>query len=265
MENNRAIPQGYMTVGQLAKRMGITVRTLQYYDNENVLKPCLESAGGRRLYGDKELVQLHQILSLKSLGFSLEDIRHHLATLDTPQEVAAALTQQAQAVRQQMDTLAQALEELEALRGEVLQMQSVNFKKYADIIANLQMKNEYYWMIKHFDDDLLDHIRQRFDRDSGLVFMKSFQSLQEEALSLLEQGIAPGSPQGQDVAQRFWALITQFTGGDMALLAPLIQMGSLDGPDATLGKQLRINEFIEPALDIYFTNLGQDPLQEVPK
>ena len=31
-------------------------------------------------------------------------------------------------------------------------MQTVDFKKYADIIVNLQMKNEFYWLIKHFDD-----------------------------------------------------------------------------------------------------------------
>ena len=45
------------------------------------------------------------------------------------------------------------------LREEVLQMQSVDFKKYADIIVNLKMKNDYYWLIKHFDDQTLDHIR----------------------------------------------------------------------------------------------------------
>lgn len=32
MEKNKSIPQGYMTVGQVAKKMGVTVRTLQYYD-----------------------------------------------------------------------------------------------------------------------------------------------------------------------------------------------------------------------------------------
>ena len=55
--------------------MDVTVRTLQYYDREGVLSPSAESAGGRRLYTDKDLVRLHQILSLKSLGFSLDDIK----------------------------------------------------------------------------------------------------------------------------------------------------------------------------------------------
>ena len=43
----------------------------------------------------------------------------------------------------QIENLSESLRELEALREEVLQMQSVNFKKYADIIVNLQMKNDF--------------------------------------------------------------------------------------------------------------------------
>ena len=65
MTKYRAIPEGFMTVGQLAKKMGVTVRTLQYYDKEGVLSPSAESEGGRRLYTDKDLVLLHQISVFK--------------------------------------------------------------------------------------------------------------------------------------------------------------------------------------------------------
>ena len=75
MAKYRAIPQGFMTVGEVAKKMGVTVRTLQYYDKEGLLSPSAESDGGRRLYTDKDLVMLNQIISLKSLGFSLDDIK----------------------------------------------------------------------------------------------------------------------------------------------------------------------------------------------
>ena len=52
------------------------------------------SEGGRRLYTDKDIVKLHQILSLKNLGFSLDDIKNRLISLDTPAEVAEALEDQ---------------------------------------------------------------------------------------------------------------------------------------------------------------------------
>ena len=43
------IKNGFMTVGELARQMGVTVRTLQYYDREGLLKPSALSSGGRRL------------------------------------------------------------------------------------------------------------------------------------------------------------------------------------------------------------------------
>ena len=103
MAKYRAIPEGFMTVGELAKKMNVTVRTLQYYDKEGVLSPSAESEGGRRLYTDKDLVLLHQILSLKSLGFSLKDIKGRLISLKTPDDVANALTEQADILRKNIE------------------------------------------------------------------------------------------------------------------------------------------------------------------
>ena len=134
MDKHKAIPQGYMTVGEVAKKMDVTVRTLQHYDREGLLSPSAMSEGGRRLYTDKDIVKLHQILSLKHLGFSLDDIKNRLIPLDTPAEIAAVLTEQAAAVKQKIDSLSESLRELEVLREEVLQMQSVDFKKYADLM-----------------------------------------------------------------------------------------------------------------------------------
>ena len=99
MAKYRAIPPGFMTVGEVAKKMGVTVRTLQYYDKEGLLSPSAESEGGRRLYTDKDLITLHQIISLKSLGFPLDDIKQHLISLETPSDVANALTEQANNIR----------------------------------------------------------------------------------------------------------------------------------------------------------------------
>ena len=127
MENQRAIPQGYMTTGEVAKRMGVTVRTLQHYDREGLLAPSCISEGGRRLYMNKDVVKLHQILSLKHLGFSLSDIKSRLISLDKPAEVANILTEQAAIVQKKIEALSESLNALETLREEVLRMQSVDF------------------------------------------------------------------------------------------------------------------------------------------
>lgn len=263
MSGNRAIPQGYMTVGEVAKKMGVTVRTLQYYDKEGLLSPSTESRGGRRLYTDQDVIQLHQILSLKSLGFSLDDIKNRLVALDTPDAVAHALSEQAAAVRAKLESLSASLQAIETLREEVLQMRSVDFKKYADIIVNLQMKNEYYWLIKHFDDKTLDQFRRRFDKDSGQAMLETFTRLNRQAIRLQKSGVAPESAEGQQFAASFWNMVLEFTGGDIGMLTQLMQMGRIDGPDPEQKQQTLADAFIAPALGAYFDKLGLNPFEGV--
>lgn len=259
MEAYRAIPPGYMTVGQAAKKMGVTVRTLQYYDREGLLSPSSESEGGRRLYTDKDLVRLHQILSLKSLGFSLDDIKTRLMPLDTPGDMAEALTRQAAAIREKLAAMTESLKEVEALRAEVLQMQTVDFKRYADIIVNLQMKNEHYHLIKHMDDQSLDLFRSRFDQKSARAILETFSRLSREAAQLQKEGEPPEGARAQAFARAFWEMLLDFMCGDFSLLPKLIELGRLDGPN---GKEAEA--FIGAALDAYFITLGKNPLEEGP-
>ena len=264
MDNYRAIPEGYMTVGKAAKKMGVTVRTLQYYDREGLLHPSAESDGGRRLYTDKDLVLLHQIISMKSLGFSLTDIKGRLNSLKTPAEVANALTEQADDIRQKIEQLQTSLSEIEQLKVEVLQIQTVDFKKYADIIVNLQMKNESYSLIKRFDDDTLDYIRSRFDKKSGVFFMDRFNRLSDEIMLLQKEKVPAESKQCQHVVQEYWSLIMEFTNGDMTMLPKLMEVGKIDtATNAWEEKQKIVNEYLEPALQVYFSRLGTNPFEEV--
>ena len=264
MARYRAIPQGFMTVGQVAKKMGVTVRTQQYYDKEGLLSPSAESEGGRRLYTDKDLVKLHQIISLKSLGFSLDDIKGRLISLETPADVANALTEQAEDIRQKIGRLQASLSAIEQLKTEVLQMQTVNFKKYADIIVNLQMENDSYYLIKRFDDDTLDHIRRQFDKESGLDFMDRFNRLSDKIVQLQEEKVPPESEKCQQVVKEYWGLIVEFTNGDMSMLPKLMEVGSIDtATNAWEERQKIVNDYLEPALQVYFSRLGTNPFEEV--
>ena len=264
MAKYRAIPQGFMTVGEAAKKMGVTVRTLQYYDKEGLLSPSAESEGGRRLYTDKDLVTLHQIISLKSLGFSLDDIKERLTSLETPADVANALTEQADDIRRKIEQLQASLSAIEQLKAEVLQMQTVNFKKYADIIVNLQMKNEFYPLIKRFDDDTLDHIRSKFDKESGLDFMDRFNRLSDEIVRLQKENVPPESEKCQQIVKEYWGLIMEFTNGDMSMLPKLMEIGDIDTAANTWEERQKIvNAYLEPALQIYFSKLGTNPFDEV--
>ena len=70
---------------------------------------------------------------------------------------------------------------------------------------NLQMKNEFYWLIKHFDERTLDHIRSRFDKESGRAMLETFNRLQDEALRLQAAGEPPEGARGAGAGGRILA------------------------------------------------------------
>lgn len=263
MDKYKAIPDGYMTVGEIAKKMGVSVRTLQYYDKQGLLTPSAVSQGGRRLYNDKDVIELYQIVSMKQLGFSLEDIKKRLLALDNPTDVANALAEHAATLQKNIEMLCASLKAVEALKAEVQQMHAVDFKKYADIITNLQMKNQFYWLVKYFDDQTLEQFRIRFDAQGSMAIIEVSERLSNEAIQFQKMGVSPQSEEGQRLAKEYWDMLMEFTDGDMSMLPKLSQLGNIDGPDAGWKqRQEAANLFIEPALGAYFEKLGLNPFEE---
>ena len=64
-----------MTVNEVSKLTGVSIRTLQYYDNIGLLKPAEYTESGYRLYDDVALERLQQILLFRELEFPLKDIK----------------------------------------------------------------------------------------------------------------------------------------------------------------------------------------------
>ena len=146
-----------------------------------------------------------------------------MISLKTPDDVAKALTEQADVLRKNIEQLKDSLVAIEQLKVEVLQIQTVNFKKYADIIVNLQMKNDSYSLIKRFDDDTLDQIRSRFDKKSGQDFMDRLNHLSDQIVELQKENVPVESEQSQQVVQEYWSLIMEFTNGDMLSLIHILK------------------------------------------
>ncbi|NTV79958.1 MAG: MerR family transcriptional regulator, partial [Candidatus Aminicenantes bacterium] len=87
---------GYL-VREFAQLTRVTVRTLHYYDQVGLLKPSFERPNGYRVYTDADLLRLQQIVTLKFMGFSLDEIRRLLDSKGY--EAVKALKVQAEAVR----------------------------------------------------------------------------------------------------------------------------------------------------------------------
>ena len=70
-----------MTIGEVSRLTGVSVRALQYYDKIGLLSPSVRTEAGYRLYGDESLERLQQILLFRALEFSLGEIA---AILESP-------------------------------------------------------------------------------------------------------------------------------------------------------------------------------------
>lgn len=91
------------TVKEISALTGISVRTLHYYDEINLLKPSKISDAGYRLYDDTALERLHRILLLRELQFPLKEIR---ILLDSPDfDTKNALKQQIKLLEMQKKRL----------------------------------------------------------------------------------------------------------------------------------------------------------------
>lgn len=81
------------TTGELARLCDVSVRTVQFYDSRNLLKPTALSEGGRRLYSEDDLRRLRLICLLKSLGLSLNSIKGILQS-DAPEAILLLLLEE---------------------------------------------------------------------------------------------------------------------------------------------------------------------------
>ena len=255
--------QTLFTVGQLAKKMSVTSRTVQYYDKEGLLKPKMKSASGRRLYSDEEVVKLYQIVTLKDLGFSLDEIKNQLPKLDTPRDVAKSLQTQMTSIDERIAKLQDQRRILAALEVEVLKGQGVDFTRYADIITSLQMSNEFYWAITHIGDDLLNQLRGSGIHDevflgfgSAKGMIDQMEALRVKALRMLDGGADPNSAEGQELGRAWWEISMQLVGNDVKLLSKLsaaVEAAMSERPELSAA-HARSLEFIGPALHAYFLN-----------
>jgi DNA-binding transcriptional MerR regulator len=107
-----------LTVGQLAERSGVTVRTLHHYDEIGLVRPTRRTDAGYRLYTADALVRLRHVVVYRRLGFALEEIA---VLLDDPQtDVAEHLRRQRAAVASRLDELHELVAALDrALEAEM--------------------------------------------------------------------------------------------------------------------------------------------------
>ena len=115
-------------MGEVAERLGVSPRTIKYYEELGLVEPEARSPGGFRLYGEEEVLRLERILRMKGMGYSLAAIRELLAVRDAAREadkatilatVAERLKDREREVTARIRRMQEDLKRAEALREEL--------------------------------------------------------------------------------------------------------------------------------------------------
>lgn len=120
------------TINKLAKLAGVSTRTLRYYDEFGLLSPTRMSSNGYRIYGQKEIDRLQQILFYRELDVPLEEIKNILSSKDFDgQEALESHLTDLLAKRKQLDLLIANVEKtIEAAKGKTIMSDQEKFEGF---------------------------------------------------------------------------------------------------------------------------------------
>jgi DNA-binding transcriptional MerR regulator len=216
----------FRRIGEVAAATGLTVRTLHHYDEIGLLAPTGRSDAGYRLYADEDVRRLYRIVAFRRLGFALGEIgallesdgadprpviRAQLARLDAEAAARARL-------RARLERLLGALEGADGAAADL----------FLDAIEEMTMAEKYY------TPEQLEQLAERRESLGDEAIRKAeadWAELIAEAEALRATGAAPSDPRAAVLADRWAALVAQFTGGDAGIHASLNRMYEAEGPE----------------------------------
>lgn len=250
-----------LSIGQLAKQGNVTVRTLQYYDSIGLLKPSYKTDGGRRQYDHSDIAILHQIVTLKSFGLSLDEIKHRLMPVESDIDIIKLLDQQSLIIDEQISKSKMILESINMLKNDIIASNVVDWSKYTSMLKLVSENNENYWIMKFLDSDILNSItevhKDESDPEEALIWLKTFL---EQAFKLNDQGHDPKGKASQALAHEWWLFMQKYTDGDPALMMQFYKfyLSADQWPDE-LGKfQNDSQAFLKESLEYYINKWKED-------
>jgi len=198
-----------LKVGELAKRTGVSVRTLHYYDEIGLLRPSEVTSSRHRLYGSAEVARLQQIKSLRQLGFRLDEIR---ACLDTPEfSPARVLALHVRRLRDQIQEQRRLVTLLETLAAAFNSGTMASLDDFIRAIEGITMVE------RSFTPEELREINERGERlgaDHIRAVEAEWPTLIANVRAEMLAGTDPASERMRSLAARWRELVREFTGGN---------------------------------------------------
>jgi MerR family transcriptional regulator, thiopeptide resistance regulator len=198
-----------LKVGELARRTGLTIRTLHHYDEIGLLKPSLHTEAGHRLYTAADVSRLQQVISLRQLGFSLEEVRACLNRPDfSPLEVIGLHLAR---LREQIDLQRQLCGRLEAIAALLRTAGEISAEEFLRTIEVMTMMEKLYTP---------EQVKQ-FAEVAAQVGPEEIRAVEEAWTALLAEvranrDLDPASPHAQALGRRWEELTERTTRGYQA-------------------------------------------------
>jgi DNA-binding transcriptional MerR regulator len=239
-------------VGALARRTGLSIRTLHYYDEIGLLSPSRHTDSGHRLYGAEDVARLQQITSLRALGFSLEEIRDCLSRPDfSPLHVVELHLAR---LREELDLRRQLYERLAALETGLRHFATPSADDLLETIEAMMVFERY------FSKAQLERIAER-GRVLGDERIRAVEAewpgLIAQMRAARERGDDPAGAAVQALAVRWVELVREFSGGDRAIEGALQAMYQRE---PQIGARFGIDRRLLAYLDAVLAARGKDEL-----
>jgi len=205
-------------VREFAELAGITVRALHHYDRLGLLKPGLRSEAGYRLYSERDLLRLEQIVVLKFLGLPLRSIGK---LLNTREAVPETLRRQQFVLIEKRRELEKAIDAIGTARNALEHSSDPDWTLITQIIRRIAMQNDANFTTKYYSESAKAKIEERkamWSPELQERATRDWNELFHDVEAAL--GEDPAGPKAQALAARWRKLVEGFTGGD-----PEIQKG----------------------------------------
>ena len=130
------------TTGELAKECGVTVRTVQFYDQKGILVPSALTEGGRRLYSGEDMKKMKIICFLRDTGLSLDTIGQLLREEDPGSVISVLLAQQEQVLQEEIGERREKLDRLTELKKGLKDTAPFSLETIGDIANTMENKKK---------------------------------------------------------------------------------------------------------------------------
>ena len=222
---------GYL-VREFAKLTRVTVRTLHYYDQIGLLRPSFERPNGYRVYTDVDLLKLQQIVTLKFMGFSLDEIKRLLDSKGY--QAVRSLKVQAEAVRDEIARLREASRAIDQVLARLERDGRIHKEKLIKIMEVIQMGEDVKkgWQEKFFTEAEMKEfaeIGKKYTPEDMAAYQSRWAALIAEVKADLE--LDPAGDKAQDIGRRWQALLDEAYGGHPALKSRIGQAYSTGAID----------------------------------